>query len=292
MNTDQLRHFLTLADALHFGRASREAHLSPSALSRSIQRLEEEVGQPLFERDNRNVALTAAGHAFGRYANGALASWESVQTELRSTQTRLSGRLSIFATVTACYSFLPDALTQFRTAHPDVQIRLQTGNAEQALAQLDAGAIDVAVAPMPERLPARFTSQAVARTSVVLVASRSAPEIDAQLSRRPIPWSEVPLVLPEFGLARRYADRWFRARRIRPRIQHEVEGNEAILSLVALGCGVGVVPQLVIENSPLRDRVRSVDVRPRLPQFQIAFCTLARRLEAPLLAAFWRSVRD
>ena len=61
MTTHELEIFITLADQLHFGRASQTCNLSPSALTRAIQRLEEEVGQPLFIRDNRKVMLTAAG---------------------------------------------------------------------------------------------------------------------------------------------------------------------------------------------------------------------------------------
>ncbi len=100
------------------------------------------------------------------------------------------------------------------------------------------------------------------------------------------------MVLPQFGLARRSVDRWFRARKIAPRISNEVPGNEALLSLVALGCGVGVVPRLVLENSPLTDRVRELPVRPALPPFRIGFCTRARRIDSPIVSAFWDSIGE
>ena len=61
------------------------------------------------------------------------------------------------------------------------------------------------------------------------------------------------MVLPEFGLARDAVDRWFRDKKLRPRVYSEVAGNEAILALVSLGCGVGVLPRLVVERSPLRE---------------------------------------
>lgn len=236
--------------------------------------------------------MTEAGHAFARYAIDALAQWDALRSELRGGATEPSGALSIFATVTACYSFLPDALARFRAEHPSIQIRLRTGNAEQALEQLDDDAVDVSVAPLPDPLPARFESHRIVKTPILFVAPNTVGEVGEQLRRRPIPWSEVPMVLPEFGLARRHVDRWFRTKRVRPWVQNEVSGNEAILSLVALGCGVGVVPKLVLDNSPLRSRVRVLDVRPPLPPFRIAFCALARKIEAPVLAAFWRSVCD
>jgi len=61
MDYGALHLFLHLSRTLHFGKTSRECHLSPSALSRTIQRLEGEVGQALFERDQRSVSLTTAG---------------------------------------------------------------------------------------------------------------------------------------------------------------------------------------------------------------------------------------
>ena len=74
MDIKQLKQFLHLADTLHFGRASEASHISPSALSRSIKQLEEEVGAALFERDNRTVSLTPEGEIFLSYAREYLLS--------------------------------------------------------------------------------------------------------------------------------------------------------------------------------------------------------------------------
>ena len=72
MDSHSLRLFLSLADNLHFGRTSREQHVSPSALSRSIKQLEDELGAALFVRDNRSVRLTREGQQFREYASVVL----------------------------------------------------------------------------------------------------------------------------------------------------------------------------------------------------------------------------
>ena len=64
-------------------------------------------------------------------------------------------------------------------------------------------------------------------------------------------------------------DRWFRRRRVRPSVYSEVPGREALLSLVALGCGVGIVPRLVVDRSPLREEVRALEVEPGLGEFRV-----------------------
>src|SRR5438105_6482671 len=76
---------------------------------------------------------------------------------------------------------------------------------------------------------------------------------------------------------------------VTPTIYAEIEGHEAILALVALGCGVGVVPKLVLENSALRDRIAEIPIRPALPPFRVALCVRERALANPLVAAVWNA---
>jgi LysR family positive regulator for ilvC len=107
------------------------------------------------------------------------------------------------------------------------------------------------------------------------------------VARRRIEWPAVPVVLPAHGLARDYADDWFERRHITPNVYAEIEGHEAIIALVALGCGLGVIPELVLENSPLRDRIAELPVKPALPPFHIGVCVRDRSLANPLIRAVW-----
>lgn len=74
------------------------------------------------------------------------------------------------------------------------------------------------------------------------------------------------------------------------KVYSEVSGHEAILALIKLGCGVGIVPELVLEKSPLRGELRVLDVRPRLAPFRVAACIKRLALKAPLTGAFWASI--
>jgi LysR family positive regulator for ilvC len=98
------------------------------------------------------------------------------------------------------------------------------------------------------------------------------------------------MVLSARGLSRRRVDTWFRASGLRPTIYAEVSGHEAILSMVSLGCGVGVVPLLVVEKSPFRDRVRVLDVSPTLEPYAVGLCARGPRLASPVVRAFWDTV--
>src|SRR5690554_7807054 len=100
----------------------------------------------------------------------------------------------------------------------------------------------------------------MASTPLLFIAPKSLSVVP-EINNNEIDWSTVPMVLSETGLARVGVDSWFKAKNIQPHIYAQVTGNEAIVSMVALGVGVGVVPELVLRNSPLAGRVRILNAR-------------------------------
>ena len=86
---------------------------------------------------------------------------------------------------------------------------------------------------------------------------------------------------------REAADRWFRARGAVPEVAAEADGHEGLLTLVALGCGTGVVPRLVLEHSAVRDRLAVVPAAPAPEEFPIGRCVRRADLRRPLVAALW-----
>src|SRR5688572_25636181 len=218
MDHHELGLFLHLARNLHFGKTSRECHVSPSALSRTIQRLEAEVGQPLFTRDRRSVELAPAGVLLEAYAAETIARFETLRQRAVGADQRLSGTISVFASVTACQSFLPGVLSGFRKRYPEIHIRLETGYAADALGMLSRDVVDVAVAALPVRTPPGLVSRTLLVTPLVFVAPTSESEVSRLVSERPIPWERVPLVFPTQGLGRSAAERFFRRRRVKPLI--------------------------------------------------------------------------
>ena len=286
MNIPELNNFLILAETLHFGKASRACNLSPSALTRSIQRLEEEVGHPLFVRDNRSVALTFAGIRFQTYARQARQEWKEFQESL-AAEPAVSGTLSIYASITAVYSLLPGLLEACRTACPDVQLELRTGAAEQAVEQVLTGEIDLAVAALPDRRAAQLEFLPLTKIPLVFIAPKNGIHSEPPLKRGKLDLSLVPLVLPRSGLSRQRIDQWLKKQNITPDITSEVSGNEALIAMVRLGCGIGIVPQLVLEKSPFCDDVQILKNAPELDPYEVGLCATKRGLARPAVRAFW-----
>ncbi len=286
MDIQALETFIKTAELLHFGRASRACNLSPSALTRTIQRLEEETGQPLFLRDNRSVALTDAGRRLLAYARNAVREWRHFREELDAGAGKVVGTISIYASITAVYSLLPDLLETYRATHPSVHLELRTGAEERAIEQVLGGEIDLAVAALPDRRPAQLEFLPLAETPLVFIAHPSTRIPTVGKTRRP-DFSKIPLVVPHSGTARRRLDVWLRGKGISPAISSEVSGNEALIALVRLGSGIGIVPQLALERSPFRNDVVPVPDAPRLDPYVVGLCSTRRNLGRAAVRAMW-----
>ena len=293
MDSHALRLFLALADNLHFGKTSREQHVSPSALSRSIKQLEDELGAPLFLRDNRSVRLTREGQQFREYASEVMNGWQAIRQIFKQDQLILHGELSLYCSVTASYSFLYDILSSFRQDYPRIEMKLHTGDPAKAVERVQEGLEDLAIGARPDSLPAGIEFQPIARSELCFIGPQSPQLLSEEQLRHPTAesWRDVPLILSEEGLARTRTDLWLKSHSIKPRIYAQVSGNEAIVSMVSLGFGIGVVPQIVLDNSPLTARIRIYDIQPPLTPYDIGLFALEKRLRDPLINAFWNRQR-
>lgn len=294
MNIHELKLFRHLCSSLHFGKTSRACNITPSALTRMVQRLEGELDESLFVRDNRTVKLTYAGEAFRRYADDVMQRWNQLQNELASDRDgNLRGDLSIYASVTAVYGILSDILKQYRRLYPEVQINLETGDAAKALSKLQNGEVDISIAALPEKQIAGLEVMKIVETPLVFIAPVNYPDTVKYFSKKTesnndIDWQNTPIIIADHGLSRERFDRWLSSHHISPNIYAQVAGNEAIIAMVSLGCGVGVIPKLVLEKSPLKDDVMILNFAPELTPFSIGVCALKKNMGNPRIAAFWR----
>lgn len=199
MDLRDLKTFLHLAESRHFGRSARAMHVSPSTLSRQIQRLEEDLGQPLFVRDNRTVTLTEAGEELRTFAQQTLLQYQQLRHTIDQQGPSLSGELHIFCSVTAAYSHLPPILDRFRAEHPSVEIKLTTGDAADAMEKVVTGEADLAIAGKPETLPGAVAFSMLENLAVVLIAPALPCPVRNQVSVEKPDWATVPFIMADQG---------------------------------------------------------------------------------------------
>jgi len=257
----------------------------------------------LFERDNRSVVLTDEGRGFLTFAREVIQQWELYQESLLSRSEELRGQLSIYCSVTASYSFLFDILTRFRRSHPGIALKIHTGDPATAIERVLAGNEDIAIAARPDKLPSGLSFKPIARSPLIFIAPidaemqfgikktalRSAGSRDLE-NGGDVDWEKIPMIISEEGISRERLNRWFRKMQITPSIYAEVKGHEAIVSMVSLGFGIGLLPKIVLDNSPLASSVKPFDWQPDLGPYDLGICVMEKKLKSPIVNAFWQQL--
>jgi LysR family transcriptional regulator, positive regulator for ilvC len=289
MDLHSLKLFIHLSHSLHFNKTSRACFISPSGLTRAIQRLESEIGAPLLERDNRKVRLTNSGVRLQKYGTEILDKWNEYREGLKINREELEGNINIYCSVTASYSILQPVINRFRNSHPKVHIMLETGEAEAAVSKVISSETDICIASLPEKIPASLISKIQTEIPLILIAPRIGCSITEKLSKREN-WYTLPLILPIHGLARKRINSFFRENNIKPDIYADVAGNEAIIAMTALGCGIGLVPELVLKESAHLKEVAVLESGPELEPYRVGFCTRKSKLKNKVINEFWEMI--
>tara|TARA_R110001583_G_scaffold26571_9_gene95859 strand:+ start:1520 stop:2401 length:882 start_codon:yes stop_codon:yes gene_type:complete len=287
MDIKSLKLFLHLSQSLHYSQTAQALHVSPSMLSRCIQRIEDELGVVLLLRDNRSVMLTDAGHVFKQYALKQVELWEVLKQDLKASKSELEGQINLFCSVTAAYSHLPPILDRFRQLHPKIEIKLNTGDSAIAVDQVLQEQVDFAITAYPDSFPTGLYFKKLAEIPLSIIAPTIECALTQQINEAIIDWKNIPFILPEHGAVRHRFDNWFRKFKVgKPHIYGTVAGHEALISMVALGCGVGIAPDVVVENSPVRERVKNINSEASIQSFDLGVCCNKKRLQEPLINAF------
>jgi LysR family transcriptional regulator, hydrogen peroxide-inducible genes activator len=142
-----LEQFITLARTKNFTRAAEELHLSQPALSRAIQRLEEQVGQPLFDRRPREVVLTKPGELLVSRAKKILDLVEDTFTELAESGEH--GQIRLGAIPTIAPYFLPKLLSTFAEKFPRISVTVQEDTTNLLIRRCADGELDLAIVALP-----------------------------------------------------------------------------------------------------------------------------------------------
>lgn len=168
MDIEQLRSFLAVADELHFGRAAERLHVAQPPLSRTIKRLERELGTRLFDRNTRSVRLTSSGQALMDPAKEVLDALRRAETAVRSADHGEVGTVRIAFAGVSTHRLVARLARVVRSQRPGIQLELSSQNfAQPAMKRLLAGETDLALGRW-DVVPAEISAQVVMPDSLVL----------------------------------------------------------------------------------------------------------------------------
>lgn len=240
MDLLQLRYFQTVARYEHISRAAEELRVAQPSLSRTIARLEAELGTPLFDRQGRRIRLNQYGAIFLRHVERALSELDDGRRALRDARDTGLGRVSVASETLLTITHL---LGHFRAAHPRADVRLFQSTAEDMERRLRAGEVDFCVASQP-LTGTNLESIELAREEVLLAVPRG-HRLDGRESVTIREIADEPFVSTRPGhWQRALLDRLFAAEGLRPLLSCESDEPAVSQDMISAGLGIGLIPAM------------------------------------------------
>ena len=250
MNLDQLETLVVLARCGSFTRAAGELHLSQPAVSRHIQKLEQELGVTLLTRRRGRVELSEAGERVRSYAEEVVGGHERLMDDLSEEPSRLAGELRIVASTTPGEFLVPGLVNAFTVAHPRVNPRIEIADSTEVAVRLRARKADVGFSGV--KVPGRdLLYRHIATDEIVLAV----PPLHPFASRTSVELSELagqPFLTRESGSGTHLSFLALLAEHgleVPPyRSVMVLSNTAAIVSAVGNGYGIGLVSCLALQG--------------------------------------------
>lgn len=238
MDLRQLKTLIAIAEHGSFQRAAEAVSLTPSAISQQIHALETEIGAALFDRSTRPAVLTAQGVQLLDTARAMVALADGAMDAMHGR--RAAATLTLGAVRSSAFGLLPAALVRLRERFPELRISIRSARSDELLFDVLAGRLDAAILPEHAHVPQSLRWHAFLREPLHVIAppgSRPAAGADLLGEHPFIRYKRnVPLAhLIDAEMARMG---------IRTQASMEIDSMYAIVTCVAAGLGVSVVPRL------------------------------------------------
>lgn len=246
--------------------AAQALHLTPSAVSQQMAKLEREAGCVLAERQGRRLRLTDEGRVLATHADRILAAVAAASADLDERRGRVLGDVTIGAFPTAARGLVPAVLRLCAQRHPDLRIRLLEVEPYQSMARVVSGDLDLAIAQdwvnLPVAVPERLASTDIGLDNADIALPAGHPMADRE-SVALLDLAAEPWIASTVGtICHDWLTTTFRRAGHEPLVAHQAAEFPTQLALVAAGLGVAVVPRLAADSVP--DGVVLVPVRPAL----------------------------
>ncbi|WP_146552026.1 LysR family transcriptional regulator [Rummeliibacillus sp. SL167] len=241
MEWQQLEYFQVLAKIQHMTRAAEQLSISQPALSRSIARLEDELGVPLFERQGRSISLNRYGEIFVKRVHNIMREYQNGLHEIQEIIDPNHGEVSLGFLHTLGTNVVPDLIMHFRKQYHDIHFKLKQNHTHLQLKQLRSGELDLCLlADMEVEKPIQWTE--LWREELFAIV----PTWHPLATRHSITIKELanePFILlkKEYAL-RIQLDNMFNKAHFEPTITFEGDEVATVAGFVAAGLGVSILP--------------------------------------------------
>jgi DNA-binding transcriptional LysR family regulator len=286
MDFTALRYFFETAQSHSIRAASERLHVSPSAISRQIAKLEHELQAPIFDRRAQGMRLTAAGRLLQSRVEGMMREFDRIKSHIAALQSLQSGTVDVYCFQTAIDSFIAPVLHDFQARYPNVMFNVTMSSTDETIAALTTGAAEIGLILNP---PVRdlLVNEVIFRDTIVAAVAPGHPLAGFRdVSLQQI--GEYPLVLTErsFGL-RQQVDKMLERWSVDVSACCVTNSLHLVKALASIGHQCALLPQFAVENEVAAGKLATVAVREFLGDPIVAcVCTLNSRSVSPAARAF------
>ncbi len=246
MEIHQLRYFLAVAHARNFSRAAERCHVAQPSLSQQILKLENELGEKLFERGGREVILTPAGEIFRSHAERVLDEIDDARQKIGEVRGQVRGRVALGVLPTIAPYFLPAALKIFNTTHPAIEVNVHEDTTAGLSRAIDQRELDLALISDPDG-DVRLMTVPLLVEPLWLALPAGHP----LARRRRLTVADVVeqpfIVMQESHCLGGQALQFCQSRGFSPRISFRSAQIETVRAFVAAGLGISLVPAMALQ---------------------------------------------
>jgi len=247
MSIRQLRTLIAVRDHGSFSAAAEACFITHAAVSQQMKVLERDWDIQLFDRRRRSPQLTPLGKAMAAKAEAVVRAYDAIVPSVRDAGA-LQGDIQLGAVPTTLTGLVPLAVSRLKLRFDAVRVVIQPGLSTQLLQQIDRGNLDAAVITEPAKLPRQMKSRFIADEPLHLLAPQQTESDDPFLLLRRHPF----IRFDRDAVVGQMIQAWLLDHNIRVNDSMELEGLEAISSMVAAGLGVSIVPaRCVREMNPM-----------------------------------------
>lgn len=273
MNYEYCKIFYYVGKHKNITKAAAELYSSQPAVSRAIQKLEQELGCRLLVRNKSGVEFTKEGKILYEYASIAYTQLLKAEDEVIGSVSTEGGTIYIGSTITALYGYLFDILNDFREKHPKVKFKITTSSSDKAIEKLKNGIVDLSFVTTPFKLSKQFSIVKISKFNDILIAGNRFSKLKGQtLSLEDL--SKYPLICLEEGMQlREFIDNIFAENNLEFTPEIEPDSAHLIVQMVRHDFGLGFVPQSMAEEAIGRGEIFKVNLNNELPARHICLIT-------------------
>jgi DNA-binding transcriptional LysR family regulator len=238
---DGVQAFVTIAELGGFNKAARELHITQTALTRRIQKLEAYLGLKLLDRTTRRVELTVVGRDFLPQARSLVLEMTAAVERLKDMSQHARGNFTLACIPSMTSHVLPKIIRQYARAHPDNRMRLLDGSSDEVRQAVLAGQAELGIAVQGEKHP-ELNETVLFADPLVFICRTPHPLQD----RKSVSWSDMRdidlIAVSSFVATRVFMDYQLAKRNIRLQGRFEVQHHATAFNLVAAGVAGAILP--------------------------------------------------